>query len=99
MNPDSKVIVKYFILMVNGKEFEFNSASHAEQVLRGFVHSGYTVTIQEVTEVKLVTRDELDKYRAENVNWSYVDEPKMSENCCVPQETCNSPAGRMGTSR
>ncbi|MDD5065003.1 MAG: hypothetical protein PHQ35_09650 [Phycisphaerae bacterium] len=89
MNPDSKVRVQYFSLTVESREFKFKFAGHCEQVLRGLVHSGYVVTIKEVSEVRTVSQDEIEKYRAENVNWSYVNDQKISGDCCTPQVTCN----------
>jgi hypothetical protein len=90
MNPEVKVMVKYFSLVVDGKEFKFNSAGHCEQVLRGFVHSGFTVTIKEVSEIRIVTSDEIDQYNTEGTNFRYFnDGPKTAlsrnEDCCEEQ--------------
>lgn len=84
MNPEVKVMVKYFTLTVDGKTLNFNHSGHCEQVLRGLVHSGHTVTIKEVTEIKTVTQSEINQYRADDVNWRYVEEPKnkLQEACC-----------------
>src|SRR5690554_5191941 len=77
MNPEFKVLVKYYKLEVDGKTFNFNHAGHCEQVLRGLVHSGYQVTISEVVEERKVTQDEINRYRAEDINWRYVNEEEL----------------------
>jgi hypothetical protein len=90
MNPEVKVMVKFFTLTVNGVIFEFNHSGHCEQVLRGFVHSGYEVVIKEVSEIRTVTQSELDQYRNDDVNFRHVDEPKMiSEDRCETQTVCD----------
>lgn len=95
MEPKQEVVVKYFTIAVEGIVLKFNSSGHCEQVLRGLVHSGYVVTIKEVTEIRQVTSEEIQKYYAEGVNFNYIDSPKkLSRNydneCAETMPTLNA---------
>lgn len=83
-----KVRIKYFRLTADGKEFKFNHAGQCEQVLRGLVHSGYTVTIQEVSEIKQVSEEELLVMREDGANFDIIDRPYSGEKACIAPEAC-----------
>lgn len=53
---------------VNGTlaTFQINQDHHAEQILRGLVHSGYAVTIKETTVP--LTKEEMEEYKKVQVS-------------------------------
>jgi len=92
-----KIKVKYFKLTVDGAQtFDFNGSGHCEQVLRGLVHSGHEVTINEVSEIREVSPEQLDNLRETDANFRFIDDSNkisgLSAECgtqaCVPNTAC-----------
>lgn len=93
----SKIRITYFKLEVAPKSdlsnLKFHSSGHAEQVLRGLVHSGFKVSIEEVKEILNVTPELLEELQKQDANIYYFDDRYLAkraysgENVCCVQPT------------